>query len=58
MIYLNVIINNNSLPTDREGLFPGDEIVTVIQDGDLDIYDLLVLLGSFPSKSKSLALAF
>jgi len=52
MNHLNVIVDNgNVLPTDKERLF-GDEEVVVVSE-DTTMFDLLVMLGSFSSKSQA-----
>jgi hypothetical protein len=51
MQFLNVIINNgNVFDSDRTNLFPDNETVHVF-DTSKDMFDLLVILGAFVSKS-------
>ena len=53
MDFLNVIIDNGNIrSSDRDALFPADEEVHFLST-DTDIFDLLVLLGTFSSKSQA-----
>lgn len=52
MDYLNIIVDNGNVwPDDKQMLFGDEDVVIVIPQ--TTIYDLLVMLGSFPSKSQA-----
>jgi hypothetical protein len=53
MQFLNIIIQTpNVQQTDRTNLFPDEEIVHCVRsDASKDMWDLLVILGVFKSKS-------
>jgi hypothetical protein len=52
MNHLNVIVDNGSiLPSDKEILFEEEDVIVV--PPDTTMFDLLVMLGSFPSKSQA-----
>ena len=55
MTFLNLIISNGKvLDNDRTLLFPDNEMVFVSrEDRKLDIFDCLVWLGAFKSKSQA-----
>ncbi len=55
MNFLNVIVESDHvLDTDRGSLFPDSEDVLIIRPGNnKDMFDLLVLLGAFPSRSQA-----
>lgn len=52
--FLNIIIRTSSVQEgDRELLFPDDEMVHIFDQEQKDIFDLLIILGAFPSKSQA-----
>ena len=54
MDFLNVIIcNGNIHPSDAPTLFPKNEPIEAFLPEEVDIFDLLVKLGAFPSKSQA-----
>lgn len=57
MDFLNVIIDNGNVrDTDRNMIFPKEELVTIIRPDNpniKDVLDLLVILEAFPSKSQA-----
>ena len=54
MDFLNVIVSNNFVrETDKDLLFPKNEKVIFINPRKTDIFDLLVKLGSFPSRGQA-----
>jgi hypothetical protein len=53
MDFLNVIVNSDKIgPNDKELIF-GDEEVFFVNPEDMDMFDLLVKLGSFESKGQA-----
>lgn len=53
MDFLNVIIDNGNVrESDRDDIFPADEEVNLLPP-ETDIFDLLVMLGAFPSKTQA-----
>ena len=55
MNFLNVVVSNEYVQEyDRNTLFPDNEDVLVLWPGHKkDIYDLLIIIGAFPSKSQA-----
>jgi hypothetical protein len=55
MTFLNVIISNEFIQEwDRNSLFPDDEDVVILRPGHgKDMFDLLLILGAFNSKSQA-----
>jgi hypothetical protein len=54
MDFLNVVIDNpNFEDEDIKTLFPDDEDVKLFKEGTIDIFDLLVMMGSFQSKGQA-----
>ena len=51
MDYLNVMVDNGRLLPGDSALLFGDEEVVIVRDADM--YDLLVMLGSFKSRSEA-----
>jgi hypothetical protein len=51
--FLNVIVDNGNVwPSDQELLFEDEEVLH-IQEGEKDMFDLLVLIGAFSSKGQA-----
>jgi hypothetical protein len=52
MDYLNIIVKSKYvLDSDKETIFGSEDVV--FTDSDTDIFDLLVLIGSFKSKTQA-----
>jgi len=53
MDFLNAVIDNGNVwPSDCDSLFPTNEEVLFFSS-DTDIFDLLILIGAFPSRSQA-----
>lgn len=53
MEFLNILILGNIEPGDVAALFPKGESIEAFRPEEVDIFDLLVKLGAFPSKSQA-----
>ena len=54
MDFLNVMVDNGNLrETDRKMLFPKEERVIIVNPEETSIFELLVMIGSFESKSQA-----
>jgi len=52
--FLNIIIlNGNVHPSDAPNLFPKGEAIEAFKPDEVDIFDLLIKIGAFPSKGQA-----